>query len=408
MVMTTNSNAKRVSLIIWGIYIALFTLYLTGYFFPGSRNWGFHFLGFLPIPWFFLYIVWMGLSVVLILAGHAEKLVGRLTTMMHRRPTVFLSRTIIGYLILAFSLRVEAPLLGDSFTFIKNYTDFYTGQSPLEPWHEPFAIYFFYLVLEIIGHATISEIMRTFFVVDLALGVIFLIITFQICRQIIGDPTDRMLVFLFLIFLPYINFFFGYVEIYALTLTLLSLYVYLGVLVVNKKLPFALFCLYGTIITFVNYLNGLLWIATGYLALLEFRQGGGKSVVRGFSLSALMALAVLGVVNFDLSRLIDQSPISHFLSLTTDISEYNKYSQAFTLFSVGHAVELANYILLMCPFAFMLIITSLACQPRLAIANPLNTFLGLITISYIGLLGVVKIQQGMANDWDVLASYFFC
>jgi len=192
MVMTTNSNAKRVSLIIWGIYIALFTLYLTGYFFPGSRNWGFHFLGFLPIPWFFLYIVWMGLSVVLILAGHAEKLVGRLTTMMHRRPTVFLSRTIIGYLILAFALRVEAPLLGDSFTFIKNYTDFYTGQSPLEPWHEPFAIYFFYLVLEIIGHATISEIMRTFFVVDLALGVIFLIITFQICRQIIGDPTDRM------------------------------------------------------------------------------------------------------------------------------------------------------------------------------------------------------------------------
>ncbi len=405
--MVTLSKNRLIVFVVCSLSLILVILYIVGSYFPGSRNWGVHFLGFLPTFYRFLYAALIAVSVTIIVTGNAERLISHLASALEKHPVVFFLAVLVGYIILAFTFRINAPLLDDSFTFIKNYTDYFAGNAPLAPWHEPLSFSFFYIVLRLLGHTNLGEFMRSFFIADLILGVIFLFTTFQIVRRIFDDSTKRLLVFLFLIIMPYSNFFFGYVEIYAFTLTLIALYVYLATLVFDRKIPFILLCIYGVFLTFVHYLNVLLWLSIAYLAFLEYKRGSVKSIIIGFSVSILMFVAILVIVNFDLTRLVDQSSVSHFLAMTKNVSMDNSYSQAFTQFSFDHLVELANYVLLMSPFTFVIIVVMLFVQPRLAKITPLHTFLAIITVCYVVLLGVIKIQQGLGNDWGVLASYFY-
>jgi len=61
----------------------------------------------------------------------------------------------------------------------------------------------------------------------------------------------------------------------------------------------------------------------------------------------------------------------------------------------------------MAPFASVLIVVILFLQPRLAILTPLYIFLTILTLTLGILLAILKIEQGMACDWDVLAPYFY-
>jgi tetratricopeptide (TPR) repeat protein len=61
----------------------------------------------------------------------------------------------------------------------------------------------------------------------------------------------------------------------------------------------------------------------------------------------------------------------------------------------------------MAPFSLALIGVFLIPNIRRILEKPFATFLAIQTLAYLGLFCVVKIGQGMANDWDVLAPYFY-
>ena len=52
------------------ISLALILFFISGYFFPGSLNWGFHFLGFLP--WYATVLFGIAAVIVLLVSVKAE------------------------------------------------------------------------------------------------------------------------------------------------------------------------------------------------------------------------------------------------------------------------------------------------------------------------------------------------
>src|SRR5207237_243522 len=82
----------------------------------------------------------------------------------------------------------------------------------------------------------------------------------------------RPIVFLLLIALPYIQFFFGYVELYAVILFLLSAYILVSVLYLRNKIPFYLVPFIFTLLFLSHYLNALLGLSILYLAVVEFKR----------------------------------------------------------------------------------------------------------------------------------------
>ena len=157
----------RATLIAAAVVVAL---YLLGALFPGSLNCGFHFLGFLSWQYSVLYVavaIWIAVFVV---TGSQEELIGRIAGIFTASPLKFLGGTVVTLVAFGILLRVQAPLLGDSFYLLKNYLESSRGTSPLFPRDEPLATYYFSSLLSILGATTFKGYLRAFLAADLLLG----------------------------------------------------------------------------------------------------------------------------------------------------------------------------------------------------------------------------------------------
>jgi len=396
----TFTYAMAVSVMVIGLNIS-------GYFYPGSLNWGFHFLGFVP-PYFLAAYFALSVAIFILLkSGHIGRAATAAAGNMERKPLRFLVYSVAVFIIFALVFRVKASLLGDSFTLIKNMRDYASGISYLAPWHEPLSIYFLYYALTLIGSLDYSSIFTSFFVIEICLGAGFIVTTYWIVRNLFQQPLHRFFSYALLLVLPYMEFYFGYIEVYSVSTLLLALFILLSLLVLNGKTSFNLLPAVWLLLTLSHYVNGILGLSVLYLAFLEYKKTG-RVPYAGFGIAAGLLAAVLAGVGFDLDRLINQSPVSHFLSISGSISIFNAYSQAYTIFSFYHMLDLANYFVLMSPFALVLVALWFVRKKRGGrLSSSLNIWFLAACLPLLLYMFVAKLEQGTASDWDVFAAHFY-
>lgn len=390
------------------ISLALILFFISGYFFPGSLNWGFHFLGFLP--WYATVLFGIAAVAVLLVSVkvNPERFVVPPARFMDKHPVIFVGISLCIFITAASLFRIPAPLLGDSFTLLYNFSDFKAGIAPLAPWHEPLSIFVLYHLTNFLGTASFAEASRSFFIVHLTLGCCFIITIFFIVRNVFSSPAQRLLVFILLLILPYMTFFMGYIEVYSVSTVALAVFVLCSILAVREKISFIVIPTVYLIVTLSHVIGALLGLSVIYLAYREYKRKNFRDIFAGFAISAFLAFILLVAIDFDTQRLLDQSPISHFLSLTNNISLMNNYSQAYTVFSIYHAFDLFNYFVLMSPFALIIIIVWCFRHGKDGIVNDPIGMWGIIALCPVFLyLLDAKLEQGTANDWDTFAAFFF-
>jgi hypothetical protein len=388
--------------------LCLVGLDILGYFFPGSLNWGFHFLGFLPSYILVLYIILAFIIFSLLYTGKLEQIFSRASEIMENKPTAVLSFSIFMFILFAFIFRIKASVLGDSFNMIYNFRDYSAGVLYLAPWHEPLSMYVLYYAVTFIGSLNYPQIFLSFFLVEIIFGLLFIVVTFYTVKHIFASPLQKFMVFVFMLVLPYMEFYFGYVEVYAVSTLLLALFTLASILVLKHKIPFYYVPIIWLLLTFSHYINGLLVFAVIYLAYLEYNERRIKNIAIGFGITFLIFIITLMIAKFDLEHLINISPVSHFLSLAGNISDLNAYSQAYTIFSIYHFIEIVNYLMMMSPLALLIIIIiGTYYKEESFINSPLNRWFA-IALSPIFLYYLIsKLEQGNASDWDVFAGQFY-
>ena len=382
-------------------------LHLAGSFIPGSLNWGFHFLGFLP-GWFtLLYAAAAAASAFYVLKGNVDLHLARASTFLSEKPLQFLGLALAAFVVLAAALRVTVPLLGDSFYLVKNYSESLRGMTPLYPRNEPLSTYYFALLLNARHISTFAQFMTTFFIADMLLGIGFIIISFFIVRNLFPDPGCQLLSFLLILAVPYMQLFLGYVETYSVVLFALSLYVLTAVFYLRGKISFPAVPLSFLLLSLVHYLTLLALPSLLYLAYREYRHDGMRRVLIGFGSAALIVVILLILVDFDVSQFSASVPHHHYLSISAPAGTADAESQAYALFSPFHAADLSNYIILMSPLVLLLPIAAIIRDRQSLLRSPAGTLFLLAIVPIALFLFVVKFDLGAAKDWDVFAPYFF-
>ena len=390
------------------ISLALILFFISGYFFPGSLNWGFHFLGFLP--WYAIVLFGIAALIVLLVSikADAERFLVPPARFMDEHPAIFVGISLFAFIAAASLFRIPAPLLGDSFTLWYNFSDFKAGISPLAPWHEPLSIFVLYHLTNFLGIASFAEASRSFFIVHLTLGCCFITTIFFIVRNVFSSPVQSLLVFILLLILPYMTFFMGYIEVYSVSTVALALFVLCSILLIREKMSFIIIPTVYLIAALSHVISALLGLSVIYLAYREYKRKNFRDIIAGVGITAFLVFILLLAIDFDTQRLLDQSPISHFLSITNTISLMNGYSQAYTVFSGYHAIDLFNYFVLMSPFALIIIIVWYFRHGKDGIINDPICMWGIIALAPVFLyLLDAKLEQGTANDWDTFAAFFF-
>jgi hypothetical protein len=385
--------------------LLLVGLHILGAFSPGALTWGFHSLGFLPPPATAFYLLLAALATIWALRGNLSGLVVRASEGMARKPLWWLAGAIALFLTAAVLLRVKAPLLGDGFFLVRNFSEASHGMSPLLLRNEPLATLYYYGMMQLLGASTYEGFLRSFLAAQVLLGAGFIACAFYTARTLFKRPEDRLLGFLMALSLPSMQLFFGYVETYGALLFTMSLYLLASALFLRGRVPFPLVSLTFLLMAVTHFLGLLMVPSLLYLGWREWRARGVRGVVIGAGIPAAILFTILLAVNFELWRFTATVPHSHALPLERTVSTDEEFSSPYNLFSLAHGLDLLNFAVLTAAVPLVLLVTAFLRGRSGVLRLQEVRFLSLAVLPAAAFLLVAKFDLGPAKDWDVLASY---
>lgn len=392
--------SKRIVAYSLTLVIFMAALHTAGRFFPSGLNWGFHALGFLPFPVFGGYVLLLLFGLRYIVRGNVDRLLDQLATLARRRPKTLVALTALVVVALSCILRIRVPLLGDSYVLLKNLTNTIKGVHELNTGLEPLAVVFFYWVVKLFGQVTYPEVLTAFWLGEIPLLLGFLVCTWLVVRELFQEERSRILALVFALVFPYMQLFFGYLEIYSAVLFIHSVYALVVIGFLRRDRAFtavtAVFLLEGA----THYLSLVLLAPSyAYLISVQYRRGGLRKLAPAFGLIVATIVAVLTLVDFDPARLLPGSDHPHYLSFTQRSDGY----QAYPFFSPYHLVDILNYVALVAPAGIFLVVIGV----RNAFRSRIDRFFVLVLGPVAGFLVVAKFDMPLAADWDIAASFFY-
>ena len=380
---------------------ALVCLHIIGYFSPSGLTWGFHFLAFFPPFVLVLYLAAVAAALLYATKGRPEAHVAWAAEFMDRYPARVLVGVNAAFAATMLLLHVRVPLLGDGFLVINNYTNTFAGVHDLHMSLEPLAFLYFFAFAKLLATLDYPVIMRSFQAGDTLLIIGFTVNLLFIVRGLFARNTDRLLVFALVLALPTMQLFLGYVESYAVVVYVLSFYLLAVVLVVNERIPFWIVFPAFAAQIFIHLLNVILLPSFLYLLYLEYRKKGLRNIIPGLGIMFAVFVAVLVAAQFDLARFFPRVSERHYLLLFGA----ENATDAYALFSVYHAADLVNLLVLLSPGVLLLLIHALAGDRRRLEGAPLSRFFLLVLLPLAGFVAVAKFDLGMFKDWDITATY---
>ncbi|MFI5253056.1 MAG: tetratricopeptide repeat protein [Bacteroidota bacterium] len=381
--------------------ICLVVIEVVGGLWYSPIAWGINLFHFLPIPYLILFVLLSIGGIYLSRTGKLDNLIKSGSLTMEKKPFFFLGVTIAIFIAIAYLLRIEVPLLGDSFLLVNNYVHTFDGSHDLNITREPLALLYFYWMMNALGTTVYPAVKNAFLAGELLLGAAVIVMGYYLARELFDAAEKRFLFFLFLLLLPSMQLFFGYVEIYSVVVFSLMPFLLAAVLYHKKKASFIFVCLSYYLLLATHIIAIVISPALLYLGYLEWKQNGVGKILLAITSGVLFIGAVYLMLDGHTDRVFPDEPYAHYLWFFP----VNDGSQAFTLFSPYHFLELGNLLLLSAPFGLFFAGIFIIRERRLFIANPMNIFFTLATIFFLGFLFVAKFDLGTAKDWDVTAPW---
>ena len=398
---STKEKTGRPPLYRWAIGYAIvyLLLQLAGGVLFSPMFWGFNLLHFVPLPWLAIFILGGGMAIALFFAGTLDRLVAPGARWMEQQPVQFLVIVSAIYCSAALLLRVQIPLLGDSFLVVDNYLAALRGSTQLYMVREPGSLFYFFMLGKIAGVTSYQGLQNTFLIGEMILGTGMIILNFAIVRQALQSHQDRFLIFLFLCLLPSMQLFFGYIETYPVEAFCLNLFLFVALLSWNGRASFLWVCLSYSLLVAAHSLMIILAPALIYMAYRVWRSRGVRPVAAGAGVIAVCAIAEYLAVGSDLARIFPSEQYTHYLSIVA----VNDGFQPYALFSPYHLLDLLNQIILVAPFGIFLASALARNGRRQVFSDPPLLFLAFSSVLILGFLVVAKFDLGQAADWDVTA-----
>ncbi|MFI5251762.1 MAG: tetratricopeptide repeat protein [Bacteroidota bacterium] len=381
----------------------LIAIHLAAYFFFTDLSWGINYFYFLPPYLLILYCVAGILAIIWSLNGSPTRLLKPILEFWKNKPVLFGSAMIAMFICAAWFLRVRVPLLGDSYVIVNNIQNSLNGVHDLQTYREPLSVYYFYWCVKLLGAGNYYAILQGFLVGELILGTIYIIVSAMIARCILREQTHQLLLFVFLITLPSMQIFFGYIEIYAVVLVCVSLFILASIYYLIHGTHFYLIYPAFALMVSAHFLSVILIPAFLYLTIIEYRAHGIKNIFYSLLVVAIAGTGLFMYLGGNISRFLLQGEHAHYLSIFSRGDSY----QAYSLFSVFHLTELCNLVFLETPVGIFIVLMAWKLLSKKPLMNSPLIFLIICSVPFVLFLLTAKFDLGMAKDWDVSAPLFF-
>jgi len=394
---TSRSNNQPILCL--GLYYLTVGLFLIGTAAPQGRVWGFNWWAYLPT-------VWQALLGLVALAGGPVLwfLVGRLYHRESRegsdRPSEGFGYVAVPYVVLSAVLFLLFPgrthFLGDGYQLLTRLAD---GLGSVKSW-DVGASWLNNLVFSLTSGDNQQRALTAYRLISVISG----ILTFGVVAIAAGKLfEDRLRRVLFLVGVTtggYSLMFFGYVENYALLITMLALYAFLGLRALRGHIS-AWWTLPVLAVATALHIFGLLLLPSfGYLVLRSTPPA--RRLASLPTKTKLIIAAVLLLLGLALYQYLHSS-FRFFTFAFLPILPDQFTVEGDYLLSAKHVIDTLNLLLLLLPGLLVLAAAIGMTVGRKFFAPAEHRFLLIMTLSTLAAVHVFNPGIGMPRNWDLFS-----
>ena len=235
-------------------------------------------------------------------------------------------------------------------------------------------------------------------------GVGFTIIAWKGIGIFVAEETDRILIFFFLLASGVSILFFGYVENYAPGYVGIFLFLLLGAGYLKEKISiYWAMAVFGLLLS-INFGAVSFLPAFVCLAYVGFRRGEAAETGAALFISGVIFIAMLAVSGYSPSffQQVFNDAGTNILPFGSPAGKH----QAYSMFSLSHAADVANLFLLCTPASVALLVVAIVATLKKRRPLETSTWFLLLTMGCgVGLIAVLNCTLGMSRDWDIAAPF---
>lgn len=319
-------------------------------------------------------------------------------------PFIFLGTCTL-FIILIFQFPAKGLLLGDSKLILLT-----TSEIPSNPQasanfrNQPLVLKALHIVEDFLNLWDIHGLKNIYLWIDLFAGLIFLITVFLFVYHLRTSPSEKIFIGLFLMAGGGSQFFFGYIENYALLYSFTAGYVVTSWLALQKKIHIFIPIIVFTILAGLHF-GAIIFLPTIILLFYLSWRDNKRSVF--IISSVIVGLSVLAIY-------LSNYGIRQLLIRIRDAFSYDflPFFQAvhgipYTVFSWLHFTEWLNLNLRIVPLGLLPVIVLLFLRHQKQ-EKKNGELIFLVSATLCGLIFtfIMNPALGMFRDWDLMASFF--
>lgn len=305
---------------------------------------------------------------------------------------------IIGIFIVGFYFLRVKPYLGDGVSrvqdlekeYLYSMKDYFSYRS-----FQFLSLFLYKKTSDIFNYYGIKRF-QVFYLFNCLSGIVFLYFLFRLQGELFETSIKRIVAFFFVVFQAYLILFMGYIEYYAIPLSLSVMYVYYAIRSIKGKTSVWYPALILFILILFHLLGVILLPSLVYLIFLKRKQ---ESVLAGyFSYQHPKTLVLFLLMGTLVTLLLRPGPLDKLLIVPTQLFTFYNYAPYF----IFHSSEILNLLIPGAGFSFFLIIwfrkilfTQIKNDPLLNFLV-INVFFGLLLILFFNPSG------NLATDWDIM------
>ena len=372
---------------------------------PSHENWGVHLFAFYP-PWISWVALLLSFSLLIpAMRGSVTKKIASIALWSSRLPSPIIFLAIGGVTIaLASLLPAKINVLGDS-DLILSLTPQNPGMQDVSAnfRNQPLTYYALRGVQYILGGGASVDVGYTYQILDDVAALLFVSLIILFLHFINVSPLEKLLIGGYIFFQTGLQFFFGYVENYALLSAFVMAFMITGWLALERKIH-PIYAIMSFALMIGLHLGTIIFLPAPLILLYQvWRERRIEAVV-------LMAGGIIGsalffhLSNYSLEQLISRIEVGIRIDMLPLVKSYP--GGPYAMFSFLHLVDWANASLFLLSFGCFLI-PVLACLPAREIrwSSPLALFLLTAASCGIAFTFIFNAALGMARDWDLLVSF---
>jgi tetratricopeptide (TPR) repeat protein len=376
-------------------YVVTLVTFLIASFYPDQRLWGVNWWAYYPL-WVKLGLLGVGLIVPAVMFRQGRRLDKPSFEISGQSYKLALSVIFIVAVLLFILLRTRVHFLGDGYTLLSLLSSEHPFIKPRNLGGTAIQLW----LTRIFGERGETNALLAYRIVAIGAGVLYLAAMFAAAKRFFERRLNRLLFVAGTASAGFVLLFFGYVENYALFVVLVSLFVFLGMLVLDGQANRWWLLPALALATFMHVFGVALLVPAVYAFTANSRF---SERVRQLPINVKIGLIVAGLAIGFLAY-FQVSMSDRFIRFALLPIKPGPFTvEGYTLFSANHLLDFTNMLLLLSPGLVVFLAATPSAWPLSSVTRQHRWFLSLATLACAGVAFVFDPKLGMARDWDLFA-----